>query len=181
MFGKTTAISALLVAGQLATCNVHAGASIVIDRDALKLVAAGAGGCPQQSVRFVTEGAAIVAVCDLPPAPRSSVAAVEQLPGMDGEAVPPASPPPMPTWTIEPGKDIQATIKSWMPPGWTLAWDATSKPSAASKFSFTGDRMDALAELFDRRSIWSDAPPIACSFPKQKILQIRDAGVCGAP
>lgn len=141
-----------------------AGASVVIDSETMKMVSSNVDACPAAYVRFVTEAAAIVAVCDMPPAVKLA-----------------AVPPPPPTWSIEPGKEIRLALQAWIPTGWTLAWDAGTKPLAAVGYSYTGESMAAIADLFDRRNVWADAPLIACSFPKQKILQVRETGVCGTP
>ena len=163
----TAAVAALLIANS-GIGTASAGVAVVIDRDALELVAAGSNECPSRRVIFVTVDGAVRAVCDFdPPQPVVVTAA--------------AVPPPPPTWSVEQGAAIQSTLKAWLPSGWTLAWDTATEPVAASGFSFQGAPMSAIAELFDRRSVWADAELIACSFPKQKILQVRDAGPCGAP
>ena len=142
------------------------GVAVVIDKDALALVGAGRYGCPDSSVAFVNRGGVVRAICDAPPPPVEARVA----------------PPPEPVWSIAAGESIEGAFRSWLPEGWRLAWDAEETPVAATEFKHVGgEPMRAIAEAFDRRSLWGSQPLIACVFPSEQILQVRSSGACGTP
>lgn len=170
--GVALAFAALLV---LAVPPASAGPAVVIDRDMLRLVTDSASSCSPDRVVFVTRDTRVTATCEPQPEPE---------PAVTSEAVVAAAvfvPAPPPTWRLEEGGDIHDALAAWLPSDWTLAWDTPATPAAGVSFQFEGDPMEAIAELFDRRSIWPEAPLIACSFPGERILQVRSAGQCGAP
>lgn len=163
----------------LALCWVNsasAGVAVVIDRGALKLVGTSGSECPPSKVIFVTRDGRIVAVCEMP-APKPVVA---QAPVSQVEQVAPPT-APTPVWRVAEKASIREAIGGWLPAGWRLAWDTTAEPMAEVAFSFEGEPMAAVADLFDRRSVWGDTPLIACAFGAEKILQVRDRGECGQP
>lgn len=161
----------------LSAKTADAGVAVVIDRASLRLVSAQSTECPSQSVIFVTRGGRVVAVCDTPP---PAAGAVRPADGQQVVAAPlaPAMPP---TWRIAEAAEIRTSIAAWLPEGWRLAWDTEAAPTASVPFEFQGEPMEAIADLFDRRSVWGDAPLIACAFGAEKILQVRDRGECGQP
>jgi len=156
--------------------SAHAGVAVVIDRSALRMVGASGSECPPSKVIFVTREGRIVAVCEAP-SPKPAVAA----PGGEGSErllIPKA---PTPVWRIAEKANIREAIAKWLPADWRLAWDTAAEPIAQVTFSFEGAPMAAVADLFDRRSVWGEAPLIACAFDAEKILQVRDGGECGQP
>lgn len=164
----------------LALCwapNASAGVAVVIDRSALKLVGTAGSECPPSKVVFVTREGRIVAVCEAPAPPKAPVAAATE--GQIERVVLPKAPAPV--WRIAEQASIREALGTWLPAGWRLAWDSTVEPKAAVAFSFEGEAMGAVADLFDRRSVWGDSPLIACAFGAEKILQVRDSGECGQP
>lgn len=157
--------------------NAHAGVAVVIDRSALKLVGASASECPPSKVIFVTREGRIAAVCEAPP-PKPMAAAGAAGEGGERALIPKA---PTPVWRIAEKASIREALAKWLPADWRLAWDTTTEPTAQVAFSFEGEPMAAVADLFDRRSVWGDAPLLACLYPKDRVLQVRATGECGSP
>lgn len=185
--GIATASAALLL---VAASTADAGPAVVISRDMLGMVTEQTNSCPPDRVIFVSREGRVVAVCDAPPVidPVVTAATLDltaDAQASAGVAAPAAAavftPAPVPKWTIEQGQSIRDALAAWIPTDWTLAWDTTAAPLANVSFEYQGEAMDAIADLFDRRSIWPESPLTACSFPNERILQIRTAGECGAP
>lgn len=196
--GLATACASLLF---FAVSPASAGPAVVISRDALMLVTEQANACPPDKVIFITRDTRVVAACDMPAV--SNVDAETTLSaGLDGlaansgiqpdsadtaGAVPAGSgvflpvPVVIPTWRIDAGADIRQAVTSWLPSDWTLAWDTPAAPAANAQFQYDGEPMAAIAQLFDRLSVWPEAPLTACSFPNERILQVRSSGACGSP
>ena len=171
---KCLAASLVLLISWASSAN--AGVAVVIDRSALKLVGPSGAECPPTRVIFVTRDGRIVAVCDMPaPKPLPAASAVV---GGEVQVLPKA---PTPVWRIAEKASIREAIAKWLPADWRLAWDTTVEPTAQVAFMFEGEPMAAVADLFDRRSVWGDAPLIACSYPKDHVLQVRSTGECGTP
>lgn len=156
--------------------SAHAGVAVVIDRSALKMVGAAGSECPPSKVIFVTREGRIVAVCEAPPP--KPVAAAPGGEGGERALIPKA---PTPVWRIAEKASIREAIAKWLPADWRLAWDTDTQPAAQVAFSFEGEPMAAVADLFDRRSVWGDAPLLACLYPKDRVLQVRSTGECGTP
>ncbi|WNH54858.1 TcpQ domain-containing protein [Stenotrophomonas oahuensis] len=156
----------------------------------LDMVTEQTNSCPPDRVIFVSRESRVVAVCDAPPTPEPVVIAepldlTADTPKAVGVIAPAATavftPAPIPKWTIEQGQSIRDALAAWIPADWTLAWDTPAAPLANVSFEYQGEAMDAIADLFDRRSIWPESPLTACSFPNERILQVRATGECGAP
>ncbi|MCU1142259.1 toxin co-regulated pilus biosynthesis Q family protein [Stenotrophomonas maltophilia] len=189
--GIASASAALMLA---AAPGAHAGPAVVISRDMLALVTEQTNSCPPDRVIFVTRDSRVVATCDGPPEPEPRILAEaldvtgdapSVLPSPQQTGAPDQTPvfvaAPVPKWSVEQGESIREAIAAWLPSDWTLAWDTDSTPLANARFEYQGDSMAAIADLFDRRSLWPEMPLTACSFPKERILQVRAGGECGAP
>lgn len=131
---------------------------------------------------FVTDQAAVRPVCTRPPARELEGAAQAASQNVMGNTLQPPSAPAAPTWVALAGAPVQATLRTWLPEGWELKWDAPSDPRGPS-VQVRGDFMDAVKALSATRQQWkgpkgeSGTLLQVLAFPKQKIIQVRASDV----
>ncbi|MBO9898854.1 hypothetical protein J7369_14280 [Xanthomonas phaseoli pv. dieffenbachiae] len=164
MRGNALHITSLLLihAAALLALPASAQVAVTIDRSSLGLVG-GSVACPADAVIFVTAGNQVQPVCNRPEPTELEHASVTNV----------AKKPPAPTWVALDGAPVRATLLTWLPKDWRLAWDTKADPRAPGVRA-NGSFLDAVKSLFATRAEWGVGLE-AQAFPDEKILQIRDA------
>lgn len=104
----------------------------------------------------------------------SPVGAVSPVPASSSVLAPvQVTPPPAkPAYVAMDKAPVQATLRTWLPADWRLAWDTKADPRGVAMES-GGDFLQAVRALFSTRKDWS-TPLEAVAYEEEKILQVRD-------